>query len=116
MNFTITLLLIFLISFVLFGVFGILGLSICKRSQYLKKNINKRNMIVISIIYMAFIGITANQGLTYGFGNFLLPYFASIFVNLLRNKFKRVFDKEFYFILLGSIVCGAIVQIFSINN
>jgi len=106
----------FLIVFILYGVFGFIGLSVCKRSNYLKKNINKRNMIVISILYMAFIGFTVNQGLVYGFGNFLIPYFASLLLNLFRNKFKRVFDKEFYFILLGMIVCGLIVQIFSINN
>ena len=116
MNTATILLFAFLISFIFYGIFGFIGLSVCKRSNYLKKNINKRNMIVISILYMAFIGFTVNQGLVYGFGNFLLPYFASMLANLLRNKFKRVFDKEFYFILLGTFVCGVIVQIFSINN
>lgn len=116
MNTAITLSFAFLIVFIFFGIFGFIGLTVCKKNNYLKKNINKKNMIVISILYMAFIGFTVNKGLAYGFGNFLIPYFASLLVNLLRNKFKRVFDKEFYFILLGTFVCGVVVQIYSIFN
>ena len=105
-----------LLSFVLYTVFGLIGIYFSGRNKYLKKNLNKQSLTIISIVYILFIAvlmkdIEGNAGfkdqLIFSLGNFGSTYVGALLAIGIKMKFKRFFVNEFYFALFGSIILGS---------
>jgi membrane-associated HD superfamily phosphohydrolase len=105
-----------LLSFILFTIFGLIGIYFSGRNKYLKKNLNKQNLTILSIIYIIFIAILMkdlegntgfNDQLIFSLGNFVPTYLGALLAIGIKMKFKRFFVNEFYFALFGSIILGS---------
>ena len=105
-----------LLSFVLYTVFGLIGIYFSGRNKYLKKNLNKQSLTIISIIYILFIAVLMkdiegnagfNDQLIFSIGNFISTYLGAFLAIGIKMKFKRFFVNEFYFALFGSIILGS---------
>jgi len=104
-----------IVSIILYVVFGLIGIYFSEKNNYLKKNLNKQNLIIISVVYVLFIAILMknlegnsgfNDGLIFSLGNFISTYIGALLATGIKTKFKKFFIKEFYFALCGSIVFG----------
>tara|TARA_B100001750_G_scaffold162232_1_gene130982 strand:- start:153 stop:509 length:357 start_codon:yes stop_codon:yes gene_type:complete len=105
-----------ILSLILYTVFGLIGIYFSGQNKYLKKNLNKQSLTIISIVYILFIAILmkdleGNTGfgdqLIFSLGNFLATYLGAILAIGIKMKFKRFFVIEFYFALFGSIILGS---------
>ena len=106
------LLIIFILVITLYVGLAYLSIYICKKNKFLKKHINKKNTLIGSIAYIAFVSLIFNQTVAYGVGSFILPFFFAFIINLFRNKFKRIFDEDFYRMLSGLLSFSAIALLF----
>ena len=88
------------------------SIYICKKNRFLKKHINKKNALIGSIAYIAFVSLIFNQTVAYGVGSFILPFFFAFIISLFRNKFKKIFDEDFYRMLSGLLFLSAIALLF----
>ena len=106
----------FLVSIILYGVFGLIGIYFSGQNKYLKKNLKKQSLTIISIVYILFIAVLMknlegntgfNDGLIYSLGNFISTYIGALLAIGIKTKFKKFFVNEFYFALFGSIILGS---------
>ena len=106
----------FLISVALYFVFGLIGIYAAGKNKYLKKNLTKQSLIYISIVSILFIAVLMKNlegnndfgdGLIYSFGNFISTFIGAILAIGIKTNFKKLFVKEFYFALFGSISLGS---------
>ena len=100
-----------LIAFIAFIVgTGYAGIYIIKQNPKLKKYIDKKNIIIISLIYIVLVSFVSGKNVAYGIGAFGSPYIITIINSLFRNKFKfnKIFDEKFYHFLLGIMTFGFI--------
>jgi hypothetical protein len=106
------------LGFILFTTFAYIGITFSSKNKYLKKNLNKQNLTIISIVYILFIAVLMKdqQGntsfidqLIYSLGNFILTFLGALIAVGIKMKFKIFFVKEFYFALFGSIILGSIL-------
>ena len=98
-----------LIAFIAFIVgTGYAGIYIIKQNPKLKKYIDKKNIIIISLIYIVLVSFISGKNAAYGIGAFASPYIITIINSLFRNKFKfnKIFDEKFYHFLLGILTFG----------
>ena len=107
-----------LLSFILFTSFAYIGIIFSNKNKYLKKNLNRQNLTIISIVYILFIAVLMKdqQGntsfidqLIYSLGNFIPTFLGALIAVGIKMKFKIFFVKEFYFALFGSIILGSIL-------
>ena len=89
---------------------GYFGIYIVKQNPKLKKYINKKNIIIISLAYIIIVSFISGKNAAYGIGAFATPYLISIINSLFRNKFKfnKIFDEKFYPFFLGILTFGLI--------
>ena len=108
----------FLLSLVLYTVFGLIGIYFSAQNKYLKKNLNKQSLTIISVVYILFVavlmkGIEGNRDfgeqIIFSLGNFISTYLGALLAIGIKMKFKKFFVKELYFSLFGSIVLGSIL-------
>ena len=108
-----------LLGIILSGVFGLLGIYVSNKNKFLKNFNNKQNLIYVSIFYILIVIITVNvlkiDGVTdpveqigYGLGYFIPSYLGAILASFVYSKFKKIFNKNFYHALLGSITLSYI--------
>ena len=105
---------ILIILFVLalwLGVYS-LGNYICKKNQYLRKNINKQSIIIISLVLLPIVMAITKEGFFYGLGwalvgpflaNTLIHWLFPIIIKRRKIKTKNFFNENFYYGYLGFI-------------
>ena len=107
-----------IVSIILYAVFGAIGISVAKGNKTLKNFSNKKNLIVLSIIYVLFIAlIFRNEPEVAHFvdqiflssGNYIATYLGAIIAVKIVTKPKKLFCKEFYYSLFGTIGFGTIL-------
>ena len=107
-----------IISIILYGVFGAIGISVIKKNKTLRNFSNKKNLIVLSIIYVLFIALIFRNDpeaadfvdqVLLSLGNYVATYLGAIIAVKIVVKSKTIFCKEFYYSLSGSIGFGTVV-------
>ena len=102
----------------MYVVCGLIGIYFAGQNKYLKKNLNKQSLTIISIVYILFITVLMknlegntgfNDGLIFSLGNFASTYLGALIAIGIKMKFKRFFVNEFYFALFGSIILGSAI-------
>ena len=109
-------LIIFVLVIALYVGLAYFSIFICKKNNFLKKHINKKNALIGSIAYIAYVSLIFNQTDAFGVGSFILPFFFAFIINLFRNKFKKIFDEDFYRMLSGLLFLSAITLLFQIGS
>ena len=76
---------------------GYLGIFLFKQNPKLKKYVNKKNLIILSLIYIIIVSFIASKSPAFGIGSFILPLIISIINSFFRNKLvlKRLLMKSF---------------------
>ena len=95
-----------IVVFVAIGILvgsGYLGIYIFNQNPKLKKFLSKKNVIILSLIYVVTVSFITGENAAYGIGALLTPYIISIINSIFRNnfKFKKTFDKKFYPFFIG---------------
>ena len=107
-----------IISIILYAVFGAIGISVIKKNKTLRNFSNKKNLIVLSIIYVLFIALIFRNEpevtdfvdqIILSLGNYFATYLGAIIAVKIVIQSKTIFCKEFYYSLSGSIGLGAVV-------
>ena len=107
-----------IISIILYAVFGAIGISVIKKNKTLRNFSNKKNLIVLSIIYVLLIALimrdepeVANfvDQISLSLGNYAATYLGAIIAVKIVTKPKKLFCKEFYYSLSGTIGFGTIL-------
>ena len=107
-----------IVSIILYAVCGAIGISVIKGNKTLKNFSNKKNLIVLSIIYVLFIALifrnepeVANfvDQIFLSLGNYIATYLGAIIAVKIVTKSKTIFCKEFYYSLSGSIGLGTVL-------
>ena len=107
-----------IISIILYAVFGAIGISVIKKNKTLRNFSNKKNLIVLSIIYVLFIALIFRNDpeaadfvdqVLLSLGNYVATYLGAIIAVKIVVKSKTIFCKEFYYSLSGSIGFGTAV-------
>ena len=98
------------LSFLLIFGSGYLGIYFFKQNRKFKKYINKKNLIIISLIYILLVSLISAESPAFGFGAFIGPVIISIINSIFRNKMviKKTFDEKFYQFFLGVLTFGLI--------
>ncbi len=52
---------------------GYLGIFLFKQNPKLKKYVNKKNLIILSLIYIIIVSFIASKSPAFGIGSFILP-------------------------------------------
>tara|TARA_X000000950_G_scaffold4511_1_gene4641 strand:- start:246 stop:602 length:357 start_codon:yes stop_codon:yes gene_type:complete len=103
---------IIIISISLLLIFGsgYLGIFLFKQNSKLKKYVNKKNLIILSLGYIIIVSFISSKSAAYGIGAFIFPLIISIINSFFRNKLvlKKTFDEKFYHFFLGILVFGFI--------
>lgn len=108
-----------ILSIIFYAVFGAIGISVIKGNKTLKNFSDKKNLILLSIIYVLFIAlIFRNEPEVTDFvdqiilsvGNYIVTYLGAIIAVKIVIKSKTIFCKEFYYSLSGSIGIGTVVM------
>ena len=111
-----------IVSIVLYAVFGAIGISVIKGNKNLKNFSNKKNLIILSIIYVLLIALimrdepeVANfvDQIFLSLGNYGATYLGAIIAVKIVTKPKKIFCKEFYYSLSGTIGCGTVLLFLS---
>tara|TARA_B100001093_G_C26543173_1_gene891213 strand:+ start:444 stop:800 length:357 start_codon:yes stop_codon:yes gene_type:complete len=93
----------------IYVAFYFLGRTLCKKNNFLKKNANKSNAIILSVALIPIVMTVDREVLAYGFGYSLSPVIGAIIthflVSSLFNKKKKkktlFFNEEYYFGFAG---------------
>ena len=111
-----TIVFIVLVATLMFVVFGFLGIGIFSRFKNAKKYINKKNSIIFCIVYGIALLFTdeAGRGIGGSIGYMILPYLGAILTMAIKTKFKKIFNDEFYFAFLGTLIFSIISTIYQI--
>ena len=65
---------------------GYLGIFLFKQNPKLKKYVNKKNLIILSLIYIIIVSFIASKSPAFGIASFILPLIISIINSFFRNK------------------------------
>jgi len=107
-----------IVSIILYAVFGAIGISVAKGNKTLKNFCNKKNFIVLSIIYVLLIALIMRDEpevtnfvdqIFLSLGNYAATYLGAIIAVKIVTKPKKLFCKEFYYSLSGTIGFGTIL-------
>ena len=107
-----------IVSIILYAVCGAIGISVIKGNKTLKNFSNKKNLIVLSIIYVLFIALIFRNEpevadfvdqIILSLGNYIATYLGAILAVKIVIKSKTIFCKEFYYSLSGSIGLGTVL-------
>jgi len=81
-------------------------------------NINKRNMIIISFIFIFWTSLFFNKNIGYAFGYFFIPFLISLIHSCVRNRFefKKIIDQKFCQFLFGILIYAIIVNTFGFTS
>jgi hypothetical protein len=98
------------ISFLIIFGSGYLGIYVFNQNPGLKKYVNKKNIIIISLFYVILVSVISGNNAAFGIGAFITPWIIALINSLFRNKmvFKKIFDEKFYYFFLGVLVFGFI--------
>tara|TARA_Y100000816_G_C25580523_1_gene312290 strand:- start:56 stop:415 length:360 start_codon:yes stop_codon:yes gene_type:complete len=98
------------ISFLIIFGSGYLGIYVFKQNPGLKKYVNKKNIIIISLFYIILVSVISGNNAAFGIGAFITPWVIALINSLFRNKmiFKKIFDEKFYYFFLGVLIFGFI--------
>ncbi len=112
----ITIVFIVLIATLIFVAFGFLGIGIFSRFKNAKKYINKKNSIIFCIVYGIALLFTDEAGRSIGgsIGYMILPYLGAVLTMAIKTKFKKIFNDEFYFAFLGTLIFSIISTIYQL--
>tara|TARA_B100000214_G_C23821932_1_gene560064 strand:- start:309 stop:680 length:372 start_codon:yes stop_codon:yes gene_type:complete len=108
-----------IVSIILYAVFGAIGISIAKGNKTLKNFCNKKNLIVLSIIYVLLIALLMRDDpenrhfvdqIFMSLGNYVATYLGAIVAVKIVTKPKKLFCREFYYSLSGTIGIGTILM------
>ena len=96
------------VSFLLIFGSGYLGIFLFKQNPKLKKYVNKKNLIILSLTYIIIVSFIASKSPAFGIGAFIFPLIISIINSFFRNKLvlKKTFDEKFYHFFLGVLAFG----------
>ena len=92
-----------------FGCYA-LGNYVCQKNNYLKKNINKNSIIILSLILFPIVMAITKEGFFFGAGwTFIGPFLLALLIHWLypkifKNKIKKsknFFNDSFYYGYLG---------------
>ena len=109
-----------IVSIILYAVLGAIGIYVAKTNKTLKNFSNKKNLIVLSIIYVLFIALLFRNEpeatnfvgqILMSLGNYVATYLGAIIAVKIATKSKKIFCKEFYYSLSGSIGLGAVMML-----
>ena len=113
-----------IIIFVIALYFGFyyLGKIVCKKNNYLKKNINKNAVIILSILLIP-LGMAADKEvLSYGIGVAIAPFLGTLVSHFLANnvfsstnKKTLFFNTNFYYGFFGILIITYISLLFPAN-
>ena len=108
-----------LFSIIFYAIFGYLGIYFSNKIEFLKKFNNKKNLISLSAIFFLYIAIFFKlvvdpekelfSHMVGSLGNYASLFLGSVLIILIRTKFKKIFNEEFYFALFGGIIFGTLV-------
>ena len=115
-------LLIIIFILALYLGFYYLGKIACKKIDYLKKNINKNVIIILSIILIP-LGMAADKEvLAYGIGFALSPLLGTLVAHLLaiklfakKAKKQSFFNNDFYYGFFGILAVSYFSLLFPVN-
>ena len=123
---------LFILAVLLFLIFGGLGIIIFSRFKNAKKYINKKNSIIFCIAYVIytmfitdmFVADTMKMFITNMFGDeswtfmfvallfMIYSYLSAILTMAIKNNFKKIFNDEFYFAFLGTLILSALLTLY----
>ena len=107
---------LFLIVITLLIIFGsgYLGIYVFKQNPHLKKYLNKKNIAIVSLVYILLISMISGNNAFYGIGSFIAVSIVTLVNSMFRNKmvFKKIFDEKFYYFFLGVVVFGLVSTIY----
>ena len=114
----------FLLITIIFAIalyfgFYYLGKILCKKNNFLKKNINKNAIIILSILLIP-LGMAADKEvLSYGIGVAIAPFLGTLVSHFLankvfsnKNKRKLFFNTDFYYGFFGILIVTYISLLF----
>ena len=99
-----------------FGCYA-LGVYICEKNKYLKKNINKTSIILISLILLPIIMAITKEGLAFGLGwAFVGPFALAtlihwIYPKIIKSKIikpKIFFNERYFYGYFGYLILAII--------
>lgn len=114
-----------IIAIVLTFSSGFFGIYLCNKIDFLKKNINLKNLVIISFIFIFYTSLffgyeKVGVGLGRAIGYYLLPLFTALIYSLFKNKFriKLILDEKFCYFLFGVLLYSVIMNtiIFASNG
>tara|TARA_B100000767_G_C19335586_1_gene357520 strand:+ start:69 stop:425 length:357 start_codon:yes stop_codon:yes gene_type:complete len=113
-------LVIIFFAILIYGAFYFLGRAICKKNNFLKKNANKSNSIILSVALIPIVMTVDREVLAYGFGYSLSPVIGAIIthflvISLFKKKKKKkmsFFNEEYYFGFAGIMLLSYIALLF----
>ena len=109
-----------IVSIIFYAVFGAIGISFIKGNKTLKKFSNKKNLTVVSIIYVLFIALLFRNEpgntdyvfqIAMSLGNYAVTYLGAILAVKILTKSKKIFCTEFYYSLCGAIGLGTVLLV-----
>ena len=99
--------------------FYYLGKIVCKKNNYLKKNINKNIIIILSILLIPLSMAADKEVLAYGVGVAIAPFLGTLVTHFLANKLfsKKIkktlfFNIDFYYGFFGILIVTYISLLF----
>ena len=108
------LIVIVLIGFLIAIVCGFLGIAIFSRIKNAKKYINKKNLIIFCIVYgvaLLFTDASGAKSIGSSIGYIGFSWISAILTIVIKTKFKKIFNDEFYFAFLGTLIFSIISTI-----
>jgi len=93
---------------------GYAGIYACNNNNFLNNKINKRNINIISIIFIFWASLFFNETVAYAFGYFFYPFSIAVIHSCVRNKFKlkKIIDQKFCQFLFGTLTLSFILAWF----
>jgi hypothetical protein len=98
-----------------FGFYA-LGNFLCNKSRYLRKNINKNSIIILSLIYFPLVMAITNEGYFFALGwcfigpisvNSLIHWlYPKIFKPTKTSKIKVYFNENYFYGYFGILILG----------
>ena len=98
-----------------FGSYAI-GNYICQKNIYLRKNINKNSIILISLILFPIVMAITKEGFFFGIGFILAPFLLANLIHWLypkiiinnKAKSKKFYNENYYYGYLGFLFLATI--------
>jgi len=98
-----------------FGSYAI-GNYICQKNVYLRKNINKNSIIILSLILFPIVMVITKEGFFFGIGFVLAPFLLANLIHWLypkiiknnKTKSKKFYNENYYYGYLGFIFLAII--------